>query len=126
MIFIFKYCIHGAEVWKCDNCNFRQELIELLAKQERLFFSIPRRHSLRGNEFSCEHLVIYSMEDSFYSYINIFYQMVCKYHSSLEQGAISEQDDMLISLKVGDKHESSDLIREFCEIHSDNILMKVL
>lgn len=100
-----EYCIHGAEVWKCDNYNFRQELIELLGKAGAdYFFSIPAKVFIRGNEFSCEHLVIYSMEDSFYSYINIFHQMVCKYHSSLEQECyFYEQNDMLISLKVGDK-----------------------
>ena len=49
-------------------------------------------------------LLNHAMEDSFYSYINIFHQMVCKYHSSLEQECyFYEQDDMLISLKVGDK-----------------------
>lgn len=58
-----EYCIHGAEAWKCDNYNFRQELIDLLGKAGAdYFFSIPAKVFIRGNEFSCEHLVIYSME----------------------------------------------------------------
>lgn len=41
-----EYCIHGAEVWKCDNYNFRQELIELLGKAGAdYFFQYLRRHS---------------------------------------------------------------------------------
>ena len=61
-----------------------------------------------------------TMEDSFYSYINIFHQMVCKYHSSLEQECyFYEQDDVLISLKVGDKAWRW-VIRGICEIYSED------
>ena len=98
-----EFCIKNAEILKCDNYNFRKELVATLAKAGAdYFYSIPAKTFIRGSEFACEHLIIYAMEDSYYTYIKIFQDMVCKYHSSLEQDYYYyECEDYLVSIKIG-------------------------
>lgn len=99
------YFFHENIVYGCDNQGFRKELLGALAKAGAgYFFSIPAKTFIGDREFSCEHLVVYAVKDSYYSYVRIFQEMVCKYHSELKQQAYYyEQDNVLVSLVIGEE-----------------------
>lgn len=62
------------------------------------------------------------MGDSYCSYVKIFQDMVCKYHSELKQEIYYyEQDNVFVSLVIGEEGESmlKDFIEQFCSENPD-------
>lgn len=98
------FCMQDGIVSACDSRGFKSELIDAFAASDAGYlFSAPAKTFIQGREFPVERLVLYASDDSYYGYIHIFHELICKYHRDLQQESYYyEQGDILVSLKVGD------------------------